>query len=248
MSAERIDKLLAHEGFGTRREIKRLIRCADVCVNGGRVIDSGYLMNPDKDVLSVDGEIVQLRKNVYLMMNKKAGVVCANKDGLHQTAFDFLPGQYRIGYLAENLHIVGRLDIDTEGFLLFTTDGALTHRITSPKTHFPKRYFVRLAEEVSEARQAEVVRLFADGIHVGAEGKEPAFDAKSAELVWKSRVEAELTLTEGKFHQVKRMFAETGNEVVYLKRLSIGPVVLDQSLAPGEFRALTPVEIDSLFL
>lgn len=248
MSVERIDKLLAHEGFGTRKEIKRLIRCADVCVNGERIIDSGYLMNPDKDVLSVDGEIVQLRKNVYLMMNKKADVVCANKDGLHQTVFDFLPEQYRIGYLAENLHIVGRLDIDTEGFLLFTTDGALTHRIISPKTHFPKRYFVRLACEETDARQAEIVRLFAGGMFVRAEGKEPAFDAKSAALVWKSRFEAELTLTEGKFHQVKRMFAETGNEVVYLKRLAIGSVVLDESLLPGEFRELTPVEIDSLFL
>lgn len=248
MSAERIDKLLAHEGFGTRKEIKRLIRYSDVQVNGERVSDPGFLMNPDKDTISVDGKIIQLRKNIYLMMNKKAGVVCANKDGLHRTVFDFLPEQYRVGYLAENLHIVGRLDIDTEGFLLFTTDGALTHRITSPKTHFPKRYFVRLAEAVSEARQAEIVRLFADGIHVSAEGKELAFDAKSAQLVWKSRCEAELVITEGKFHQVKRMFAEVGSEVVYLKRLAIGEIVLDESLAPGEFRELTPVETDSLFL
>ena len=106
MSTERIDKLLSHEGFGTRREIKRLVRYSEVCVNGTRIFDSGFPVNPDKDTLTVDGEKVSLRKNVYLMMNKKPGVVSANKDGLHQTVFDFLPEEYRSGYLAENLHIV----------------------------------------------------------------------------------------------------------------------------------------------
>ena len=174
MSTERIDKLLSHEGFGTRREIKRLVRYSEVCVNGTRIFDSGFPVNPDKDTLTVDGEKVSLRKNVYLMMNKKPGVVSANKDGLHQTVFDFLPEEYRSGYLAENLHIVGRLDIDTEGLLLFTTDGTLTHKIISPKTHLPKTYFVRLAKPESAARQTEITRLFADGIHVSAEGKEAA--------------------------------------------------------------------------
>ena len=221
MSTERIDKLLSHEGFGTRREIKRLVRYSEVCVNGTRIFDSGFPVNPDKDTLTVDGEKVSLRKNVYLMMNKKPGVVSANKDGLHQTVFDFLPEEYRSGYLAENLHIVGRLDIDTEGLLLFTTDGTLTHKIISPKTHFPKTYFVRLSKPESAARQAEIARLFADGIHVSAEGK---------------------------YHQVKRMFAEAGNEVSYLKRLSIGSLKLDESLAPGEFRELSQVETDALFL
>ncbi|WP_288906537.1 pseudouridine synthase [uncultured Treponema sp.] len=248
MSTERIDKLLSHEGFGTRREIKRLVRYSEVCVNGTRIFDSGFPVNPDKDILTVDGEKVILRKNVYLMMNKKPGVVSANKDGLHQTVFDFLPEEYRSGYLAENLHIVGRLDIDTEGLLLFTTDGTLTHKIISPKTHFPKTYFVRLSKPESAARQAEIARLFADGIHVSAEGKEAEFDAKSAHLVWKNESEAELTITEGKYHQVKRMFAEAGNEVSYLKRLSIGSLKLDESLAPGEFRELSQVETDALFL
>ncbi|WP_287046851.1 pseudouridine synthase [Treponema sp.] len=225
MSTERIDKLLSHEGFGTRREIKRLVRYSEVCVNGTRIFDSGFPVNPDKDTLTVDGEKVSLRKNVYLMMNKKPGVVSANKDGLHQTVFDFLPEEYR-----------------------FTTDGTLTHKIISPKTHLPKTYFVRLAKPESAARQTEITRLFADGIHVSAEGKEAEFDAKSAHLVWKNESEAELTITEGKYHQVKRMFAEAGNEVSYLKRLSIGSLKLDESLAPGEFRELSQVETDALFL
>ena len=138
MSVGRIDKILAHEGFGTRKGIKKLLKECEVTVNGVRVFDSGTQVNPDKDILCVDGEEVLLRKNVYLMMNKAQNVVSANKDGLHQTAFDFLSDEYKTPYLQEHLHIVGRLDIDTEGLLFFTTDRALTHKIISPKTHFPK--------------------------------------------------------------------------------------------------------------
>ena len=179
-------------------------------------------------------------------MNKKPGVVSANKDGLHQTVFDFLPEEYRSGYLAENLHIVGRLDIDTEGLLLFTTDGTLTHKIISPKTHLPKTYFVRLAKPESAARQTEITRLFADGIHVSAEGKEAEFDAKCAHLVWKNESEAELTITEGKYHQVKRMLASRGKPVTAPVRLSIGGLELDKGLLPGQFRQLSEKELCSV--
>lgn len=248
MSLERIDKILSHEGYGTRKGIKKLLRIADVLVNGTRVIDSAFQVNPDKDFITVDGEEVKLCKNIYIMMNKKPGVVSANKDGLHQTVFDLLSEDYKTPYLLENLHIIGRLDIDTEGLLLLTTDGALTHKIISPKTHLPKKYLVHLRDEESSSRQNEIETLFKSGIHVSPEGNEAEFDAKSAEIYWKSSNEAELVITEGKYHQVKRMFAEVGNEVTYLKRLSIGKLVLDDLLKIGEFRELTEVEIESLFV
>ena len=248
MSLERIDKILAHEGFGTRKGIRKLLRECDVTVNGQKVSDPGMQVNPDKDVIFVDDEEIILRKNVYIMMNKMQGVVSANKDGLHQTAFDYLSDEYKTPYLQEHLHIVGRLDIDTEGLLFFTTDGALTHKIISPKTHFPKEYFVRLKKSESKTRQEEIKELFFQGIHIPAEGNESEADCKSATLVWKSNNEALLTITEGKFHQVKRMFAAVENEVVYLKRLSIGPLKLDESLALGEYRELTDDEVSSLVI
>ena len=248
MSLERIDKILAHEGFGTRKGIRKLLRECDVTVNGQKVSDPGMQVNPDKDVIFVDDEEIILRKNVYIMMNKMQGVVSANKDGLHQTAFDYLSDEYKTPYLQEHLHIVGRLDIDTEGLLFFTTDGALTHKIISPKTHFPKEYFVRLKKPESKTRQEEIKELFFKGIHIPPEGNESEADCKSADLVWQSENEALLTITEGKFHQVKRMFAAVENEVVYLKRISIGPLKLDESLALGEYRELTDDEISLLVI
>lgn len=248
MSLGRIDKILSHEGFGTRKGIKKLLREYEVLVNGKRVLDSAFQVDPDNDVLVVDGEEILLRKNIYLMMNKKQGVVSANKDGLHQTAFDYLSDDYKTPYLQEHLHIVGRLDIDTEGLLFFTTDGALTHKIISPKTHFPKEYFVRLEKKEDNNRKEQIKKAFFDGIHIEAEGNEKEADCKSALLTWVSDDEAKLIITEGKFHQVKRMFSAVGNQVIYLKRLSIGPLKLDESLKLGEYRELTKEEVSLLVM
>ncbi len=246
MSVQRLDKILCHEGFGTRKSVRKILRDCEVLVNGKRITDAGFGINPDKDSISIDGEELLIRKNVYLMMNKISGVVSANKDGLHQTAFDFLDDCYRTPYFEEHLHLVGRLDIDTEGLLLFTTDGALTHRITSPKTHFPKSYFVRLKNPETNENQEKIAQDFKDGIEIPPEGNELGFLAKPAEIQWKSENECILTINEGKFHQVKRMFLAEANEVVYLKRVSIGPLKLDENLAAGEYRELTDEEIDGL--
>lgn len=319
MSRARIDKILSHEGFGTRKAVKKLLRVSEVLVNGKKVTDTGFIVNPDKDEIIVDGEILCIKKNHYIMMNKKPGVVSANKDGLHETVFDCLGEEFRSDFLAEKLHLVGRLDIDTEGLLLFTTDGALTHRVTSPKTHLPKSYFVRLEHKESVENQIEIFRKFFEGIMIPAEDNEPESECKSATVLWnlseseflllkkedrilsktqtdglnkngskaclckkmgffesensaessesieKKDLKAEkieikaraccanscvneciLTITEGKYHQVKRMFRAVGNKVVYLKRLSIGPLVLDEKLLPGEYRELYDDEIDFL--
>ncbi len=246
MGTERIDKILSHEGLGTRKGIRKILRDFEVLVNGQRVRDAGFGVNPDRDEIKIDGEVLKVRKNVYLMMNKPADFVSANRDGLHRTVFDILDEKYRTPYLLENLHLVGRLDIDTEGLLLFTTDGTLTHRITSPKTHSPKSYLVRLVNPEDEQGREKIKRDFKNGIEIPPEGNEPGAVLKPADIVWKDGSECVLTISEGKFHQVKRMFLAEGNEVSYLKRISIGPLVLDESLTVGEYRELTQEEIDSL--
>lgn len=263
---ERIDKFLVHNGFGSRKEIKSLMNKKFVSVNGEIVRDVSFKIDSEKDEISVNGEIVEPQIFTYLMMNKPSGYVSVKKEGVHATVFDLLEEKYSTPFFAEHLHCVGRLDVDTEGFLLFTTDGKLTHRITSPKTHSPKKYFVRLASAVSTDAQKEYAKKCEKGIYVEAEGKEPAFRCKPAVLEWKlsdsvpkdsapvdsvsanvvSATECFLTITEGKFHQVKRMFLALGNEVTYLKRVAIGNLELDPTLEKGEYREMTSEEVELL--
>ena len=246
MSTERIDKILSHLGYGSRKNIRRLLRDFNVTVNSERIFDSGFQVNPDRDEIFIDDEKVEIRKNVYLMMNKPQNTVSANKDGLHQTVFDLLEEKYHTPYLEDNLHLAGRLDVDTEGLLLFTTDGALIHRITSPKTHAPKSYFVRLEKEETVESMQKITEDFKAGIEIPPEGNESGALLKPAELEWKNEKECILTISEGKFHQVKRMFQAEGNKVAYLKRLTIGTLKLDETLEPGTYRELTREEVDAL--
>lgn len=247
MKTERIDKILAHHGFGTRKEVKKLLHARRVLVNGEVCVSQDAHINTETDTICVDDEVLVLRHHVYLMLNKCVDVVCSTRDGLHRTVLDILPDEYQIPFMGGDLHPIGRLDIDTEGLLLLTTDGSLTHILTSPKNHIPKTYFVRLENSVSLENQQEWKALFAKGIHVSSEGKEAEFDAQSAELVWLSDNEARLTIYEGKYHQVKRMFKEMGNQVIYLKRTKIGSLDLDESLSLGECRELTEEEKEKLF-
>ncbi|WP_027728732.1 pseudouridine synthase [Treponema sp. C6A8] len=277
MPKERIDKLLSHQGFGSRKDIKRLLRSAEVLLNGKRIYDPSLGIDPDSDELSVDGEPVTIVKNITLMMNKIAHTVSANKDGEHQTVFDLLAPEYRTPYLQDKLHLVGRLDMDTEGLLLFTTDGALTHRLISPKSHIDKTYFVMLEREFSEQEQADVSRRFEEGIAVGPDDNDPGFTCEPARVRFPSQEEIDaalekssvgevcdrlwegdaemlrrparfaiLTIYEGKYHQVKRMFTAAGNKVVFLKRLAMGQLLLDKKLAPGEYRKLSDEELELL--
>lgn len=277
MTKERIDKLLSHQGFGSRKDIKRLLRSAEVLLNGKRIYDSSLGIDPESDELSVDGEIVTIEKIITLMMNKIAHTVSANKDGEHQTVFDLLAPEYRTPYLQEKLHLVGRLDMDTEGLLLFTTDGSLTHRLISPKSHIDKTYFVMLEREFSADEQAEVIRRFEEGIAVGPDDNDPGFTCEPARVRFPSQEEIDsalekssaqevcqrlwqgdsemlhrparfaiLTIYEGKYHQVKRMFTAAGNKVVFLKRLAMGQLLLDKKLAPGEYRKLSDEELELL--
>lgn len=253
---ERLDKFLSHNAFGSRKDIRKIVGKRLVTVNGEIVTDVSAKIDTAKDVVVVDGEKVEPQRFTYLMLNKPANHVSVKTEGAHATVFDLLEENYQTPYFSEHLHCIGRLDVDTEGLLILTTDGKLTHRITSPKTHSPKKYFVRLASPVTAAAQNEYIKKFADGIHIEAEGKEPAADCKSAALVFSltdgdtntdgDTTECFLTITEGKFHQVKRMFSAMGNEVIYLKRVAIGSLELDASLAIGKYRELSPEEVTLL--
>lgn len=280
MSKERIDKILSHEGFGSRKDIKKLLRTSEVLVNGKQIFDPGFQINAESDLISIDGEEIDLHQNIYLMMNKIIQTVCTTKDGEHQTVFDLLDDEFHTPYLQDKLHLVGRLDMDTEGLLLFTTDGALTHRLISPKTHVSKTYFVVLEHAESSEHQKEICNEFRKGIHIAAEDNDPEADCQSAELVWPEKDEclrnleqsnyfdpefcamnglelserenfdpsraALLTIYEGKYHQVKRMFSAVGNKVIYLKRISIGQLKLDKTLEPGEYRYMDEKDLEKL--
>lgn len=252
--SERLDKILANQGYGTRRDVKRLLHDGAVMVNGKTVTDGGLHVDAQRDVITIDGEKIVLRTSVYLMMNKCVDVVCASRDGEHETVFDLLTSGYRTGICAQNLHPVGRLDIDTEGLLLLTTDGALTHRLISPKTHVSKTYLAYLRDNPGEKQRDAYIKAFAEGIHIEPEDNESGADCLPAELTWiddtvfsgSVYAAAQLTIYEGKYHQVKRMFTALGNKVVYLKRISMGNLRLDPSLQPGQFRELTSDEISQL--
>ena len=244
---ERLDKILSHAGFGTRKDAKKILRKGLVTVNGEVVRDFDFKLDMEADELCVDGERVESEQFLYLMMNKPADYVCANKDGLHETVFSLLEDSYRTPYFESHLHLVGRLDIDTEGLLLFTTDGDLTHRLISPKTLCPKKYFVRLQKAIGAGERSAKEKKLQDGLDVPPEDNEKEFKALPAKIEWTDKAdEVFLIINEGKYHQVKRMFAALGNFVTYLKRVQIGGLCLDPALALGEYRKLTAEEVAAL--
>lgn len=246
MAKERLDKLLAHEGYGSRKDIKKMLRTCEVLVNGKQVFDPGFQFDVEADSITIDGEEIDFHEHIYLMMNKIKHTISSNKDGIHQTVFDLLDDDLRTPYLQEKLHLVGRLDMDTEGLLLFTTDGELTHRLISPKSHISKTYYCELEHEESKEYQKVIEQQFLEGIEVGPDDNEPGFICEPAYVKWENSKTAILTIYEGKYHQVKRMFAAVGNKVTYLKRISMGQLKLDPALAPGEYKFLDESDLEKL--
>jgi 16S rRNA pseudouridine516 synthase len=237
----RLDKLLAHMGFGTRSELKRLAKSGSIQVNGSTVKDSGLQVDPNTDRIMVHGEEVRYREFVYLMMHKPPGVVSATEDTRDRTVIDLLPDEYR----AFDPFPVGRLDKDTEGLLLLTNDGKLAHNLLSPRKHVPKTYYAAVQGNVGESD----IRAFATGVTL-----DDGYRTLPAELrvvqpagtAVDGLARIELTITEGKFHQVKRMFEAVEKKVVYLQRLTMGPLTLDPELPIGAVRELTAAELEAL--
>ncbi|WP_219837900.1 pseudouridine synthase [Paenibacillus sp. R14(2021)] len=237
----RLDKLLANMGFGTRSEVKRAVKQGRVSVDGKTVKDFGLTLDPNTAVVRFDDEEVIYRETIYVMLNKPQGVISATEDSRDRTVIDLLDPDDRI----LQPFPVGRLDKDTEGLLLLTNDGKLAHDLLSPRKHVPKTYEAIVRGDVNE-RDREA---FTQGVTL-----EDGYKTMPAELVIDDKEEREdgiysritLTIHEGKFHQVKRMFEAVGKLVVYLRRVSMGPLVLDAKLKLGDYRLLTETELESL--
>lgn len=232
----RLDRYLSEMGKGTRSEIRQCIKKGRVRVNKATVREFGVRILPGTDMVELDGVPVLYEEYEYYMLNKPSGVVSASRDRTDLTVVGLIGESRR-----KDLFPVGRLDKDTEGLLIITNDGELAHRLLSPKRHVDKVYYARVEGTVTEAE----IRRFEEGLNVDAE-----FTAMPAGLtvtaVKDGLSEVLLTIREGKFHQVKRMFEAVGMKVVYLKRLQMGPLELDESLAPGEYRRLTQEEQEAI--
>ncbi len=225
----RLDKFVASNTAYSRSEVRQLLRANRLTVNGEAVRDAGLVLRAGDEV-RLDDELVSARGPRYLMLYKPAGVVCATEDGNHQTVLDLLAGEAGTG-----LHVAGRLDIDTTGLVLITDDGQWSHRIKAPGSH-EKRYRVHTARPIEQG----AIEQFARGLLLRGEEDQRT---RPARLEILGEKEALLWLQEGRYHQVKRMFAAIGNHVEALHREAVAGIELDPGLAPGAWRALTPAEI-----
>ena len=234
---ERIDKILSNLGYGTRKDLKKIVKNGMVQVNGITIKDSAMKVDPEKDKIVINGEEIFYREFIYLMMNKPAGVISATFDNKDETVIDLLEVEHQVF----EPFPVGRLDKDTVGLLLLTNDGDLNHRLISPKWKVDKVYFAKIDQKVTE----EDIEKFKHGITLddGYRCKEAILEIQKAS---EEGSEIVLTIQEGKFHQVKRMFEAVGKKVTYLKRIEFGTLPLDEDLEEGEYRELTEEEITIL--
>lgn len=230
---QRLDKLISSQGSYTRKQAQQLIKDGLVKVDGITVRDRGFHIDPDVNSVILDGKDFAVEKFVYLMLNKPKGVVSATNDRSQKTVVDLVPDELK----KRNLFPAGRLDMTTTGFVLITDDGDFAHRILSPKNHIEKTYEARLAESVTE----EQLRMVADGI-VLKDGTE-CLPAKLKILEDGDNPLVEIKICEGKYHQIKRMFAAAGNGVIELKRTKMGKLSLDEALPEGECRRLNEAEV-----
>ena len=232
----RLDKYLCETGFGTRSQVKDLLKKGQVMVNGEVVKKPELKINETTDQILCQGKKASYQKNIYLMLHKPAGVVSATEDSREKTVLDLVRPEDR----KNGLFPVGRLDKDTEGLLLLTDDGELAHWLLSPKKHVDKTYYAKIDGQVTE----EHVKQFREGLDIGDEKK--TLPAVLTILLSGPVSEIEITIHEGRFHQIKRMFEAVGCKVTYLKRLSMGSLVLDETLPPEEYRPLTESELEGL--
>ena len=230
---ERLDKILASQGTLSRKEVKEMIRKGRIQLNGTVIKDSSVKVDENKDSVFVDGTEITLKKHIYIMLNKPQGVVSASDSESDETVVDLVPDElYRKG-----LFPAGRLDKDTTGFVLITDDGDFAHRILSPKNHIFKTYIAGLQHELSD----DDIKSLENGITLG-DGT-VLKEAKIEVIKEEDKPFVRIMICEGKYHQVKRMFAATGNKVVSLHRVRMGKLELDNTLKPGECREITPEEL-----
>lgn len=227
----RVDKMIGNANLDTRKNIKKNAKKGGLVINGEIIKDSSVKVNPNIDEVIYMGEIVDYFENIYIMMNKREGLICQSNelDGTVMSDLDEF-------YLNLDLAIAGRLDKDTTGLLLMSTDGKFIHKVISPNSNIWKKYEVETSKKINPA----LVEVFKEGVYI----KEDDYYARSARLEIIEEKKAYVYVTEGKFHLVKRLFSNNDNEVVKLKRVAIGDLELDKTLNQGQYRELTKEEIE----
>lgn len=234
----RLDKFLVACAVGSRTEVKNLLKAGRVTVNGKKEKSAKLQINEERDEIRFDGQVLEYEEFVYYMMNKPQGVISATEDSKHRTVLDLLDDIARI----KEVFPVGRLDIDTHGLLFLTNDGQLAHALLSPKRHVDKTYLAQVEGIMTQ----EDVETFVKGIPLKDFTCQPAKLEILSVDSYKDESQVRVTIREGKFHQVKRMVAYCGKEVVDLQRLAMGTLVLDENLKRGEWRRLTKEELEVL--
>ena len=228
----RLDQFLVKTDICSRSEAKKIIKKGRVCVNDEVATDSALHIDELSDVVKLDGEIITYERFRYFMLNKPAGCVSATKDGLSATVIELLEGED-----TRELFPVGRLDKDTEGLLLITNDGKLSHELLSPRHHVDKVYEAQVDGWLSE----EEIEHFRAGLDIGDDKKTMPAEIEAVDI--NNNYVYRVTIREGRFHQVKRMFEAVGKHVIFLKRISMGTLLLDEELEPGSYRRLTTEEL-----
>jgi 16S rRNA pseudouridine516 synthase len=229
----RLDKMLSNLKYGSRSEIKNYARQSRITVNGETIKDSDISIDPLKDQVMIDSELVFYRESIYLMMNKPMGVICASVDDMYKPYTTLIDAPFN----RFDLNVCGRLDVDSEGLIVLTNDGEFLHKVISPKHDIYKTYYVTLRDPLSSYQSLEKGVMIKDGA-------ERPYLTKPAKIFDVSKNTCRISISEGKFHQVKRMFEFIGNEVKNLKREKIGLLDLDKALLPGDYRELTAIELE----
>jgi len=238
MAIIRLDKMLSNCGIGSRKKVKELFKLKKVSVDGKTVDKSDIKIDTEKNVVCLDGRVISYKKYIYLIMNKPAGIISATEDNKEKTVIDILPDEYK----RFNVFPVGRLDKDTVGMLILTNDGEFAHNTLSPKKHIIKKYFAIVSGIVDD----NDIKIFSNGIKF-MNGE--VFKSAKLEVcgVNEGKSNVFIEISEGKFHQIKRMFKFVGKEVLLLKRIKFGGLTLDEKLKEGEVRELTEKELEMIF-
>ncbi len=231
----RLDKLLSNYKYGTRTAVKKLIKSGKVTVNNAVVKDNAMHINPEIDCVTIAGEVLNYKKQIVFMMNKPKGVVSTRKDPYYKSVFDLLSQSDQ----RFDLSIAGRLDVDTEGLLLLTNDGALLHEIITPNKMVEKVYYVETKQVIDNIEALLKPMTLLDG-------NDTPYTPRKPKIITSDKNTAVIAICEGKYHQVKRMFAAINHEVVYLKRIAINKLTLDENLALGAYKILSEDEIQAL--
>ena len=249
MIQQRLDSFLVQNNLCSKRSAKNFVLKNKVCINGETEKNYKANINPQQDEIFVNEKKIETQKHIYLVMNKPSGYVCSTVSDRSKVVYELLtnfknenPKEF------EKLHTIGRLDKDTEGLLLFTTNGNFSNHITRKENIIEKTYYVELEKKISTDEQLLYKEKFEKGIFLPEEKKAKSFTTLPAKIIWLSENSCNLTIQEGKFHQVRRMFFTMNNFVTYLKRISIGKLFLDKTLSKGEYKILSQKEIENIIL